>query len=401
MVCQYVLVSSVIGVYENRRQSEALSKAKSQGCESRKNGDQTHGMTEKDIGGRIDVLLDQLLQLSSTCGVSTEKVNPASGLGLTWQPEPFNSYIPANVLLPLAHLDDRRAREACDRIVAAADECLDPCGLWRYFKDKETPFFIPYETDTSALLSHVGRVRGGHVVDEDLFRWQLGEDGHFNLWFLPSMEFAIRRPRTLVSLLANRWKARGYLPYRNGVIADYDREFCVTANVLCLVGNRPWASTAVERLITEMTATQPIGLTYYPSETVACYLYARCFMYGGVDRLGMGRSAMMGRLTDTADQTIVIPGSKWLAVIRATSMLMMDIKGTDVDCAVEQAMAVMDGEDFSPYPFYCSNRQTDFDHTSALHNAYFGSTALTIAHCIEMLCLIRMRLYGIPFGPVN
>ncbi|MCF8258347.1 MAG: hypothetical protein K9J06_12400 [Flavobacteriales bacterium] len=355
-------------------------------------------MTLKEIDLHIDSMLGQLEQ-EGPCGTfGTMKINPASSVGMHWQREPDNAFVLANVLLPIVQMKNGQA----ERIVRSAQGQIarycDPSGMWRYFDDPVSPFFIPYETDTNALLSHIGQLTGGYRVKDDLFLHQLGADGHFNLWFLPSCKLALKESRHVISLLRNRAKAKAYLAYRNGVIEDADREFCVTANVLTYLGERPETLRAIHRLMDEMTANSPIGLLYYPFETIACYLFARCRFYGGIASFDKAHDVLVERLQQSRDAGPAIPGSRWLTVPAASAMLFMNASGHATDMAVAAAIATIETCPFAPYPFYCSNSVTDRDPVSGLHNAYFGSTALTIAHAMEFLNLLRMRRHAGHFG---
>lgn len=309
---------------------------------------------------------------------------------MKWEQEGVNAFVAANVLLPLTLMKDAQANAILNEGISRLMEFRDRSGLWRYFLDRQHPYSIPYETDTNAIVSHVMRLKGLVGVDHRHFLDQLMSDGHFNLWFLPNSKVMHTSPVRLAHLMYNRLRARKFDSHKRGVIDPQDREFCVTANVLSYLGDTEATGASVDQLMTQMHGKGPIPLIYYPSEVIACHLFARCRHYGGLHRLTGALVAVRERVKESLEAPQVPLMGPWAVLPAANALLMLDDRSILLDELCRKVWELYD-EVNAPFAFYCSHSILDRDPESGVHNACFGSPAITISLYLEHLELLERR----------
>jgi len=322
-------------------------------------------------------------------GFETWKLNPHSGTGSQWQKELKNAFVPANILLPLTLFKDETASRILNTEYNLFESNRSRFGLWHYFSDPSAPFFIPYETDTNSLFSYVSQRINKKPVNKDFFYQQLSKEGLFNLWFLPEAKILFSSPLYYLSLKQNWNKAQQHLAFKNNVVKKTDAEFCVTSNVLLFLGNNIYSQPAIDKLIEDVSSEQPIKLLYYPNQVTALYLFARAFFYGKIKPFETVKSRIEQRVAEVYEQE-VSGGDNFLNLLIATIYLIYNSSNTLTDKSIEESWKLFD-QIQTPFPFYCSNSETDFNTSTKLHNAYFGAPALTVAFYLEFLYLLRLR----------
>lgn len=348
---------------------------------------------------QIDERIVQVIELlekhqAKDGGFRTLQKNPQLSDTETWRDEFPNAFLPANVLLPLTRIKNERASRILERGFNYLLANKTPFGPWHYFKDRNAQYFIPFETDTNSLLSHIGTFLGKQTLPKNLFISQLNDDGHFNLWFKPELLNFWSGPLTYMCIHRNWIKGLKSLPFRSGVVNRPDAEFCVTANNLLFLGRTQETELAVNRLCDELESSDPIQLIYYPSQTIAHFLFARAGYYGKMGGLERANKAML-RWMDT---TMANENEcEFLNVLTASTLLFTDLDHSAKNMVIEKSWSIFPSIK-TPFAFYCSNNHTDVDTKTGLNNAYFGGPALTISLYLEFLNLLRMREYEKAFG---
>jgi hypothetical protein len=342
-----------------------------------------------EIERRISEALSHLAILQQLPhGFETLKLNPHSDGGVQWQKELKNAFVSANILLPLTLLNNKTASQILTTEYNLLEANRNRFGLWHYFSDTSAPFFIPFETDTNSLFSCVSQRINKKPVNKDCFYQQLSKNGLYNLWFLPKTKILLSSPLYYLNLKQNWNKAQKHLAFQNNVVKKTDAEFCVTANVLLYLGDNVNTQPAIAKLIEDINSQQPIKLLYYPNQIIALYLFARAYYYGNIKPFQTIKSAIEQRLEEAYEKEI--GGDKFLNLLTATISLIYNSSNTLTDKAIEESWNLFD-QIQTPFPFYCSNSETDFNTSTKLHNAYFGAPALTAALYLEFLYLLRLR----------
>jgi hypothetical protein len=354
-------------------------------------------MDIKSIDERIKQALELLTCMQKlSLGFETLKQNPNSESGLNWIHELKNAFLSANVLLPLTKINDKSARDIVEREFSFLLPNQNTLGLWHYFNNTDAPFFIPFETDTNSLMNYIAERLKKKTLDKKYFYQQISENGYINLWFIPRLKFLLTDPFFYFIVKANMLKSKKYLAFKNNAIFENDSEFSVTANALLFLGQNENTKVIISKLLSDIYSEKEIVLLYYPYQIIALYLFSRSYYYGEITDFKSAVSFIESRI-ETSYYSEVNNTNTFLTVLAANSLLFFSIKSSFTENLIEQSWNLYEQIE-TPFAFYCSNSVSDFNNTSKLHNAYFGSTALNISIYIEFLNLLRLSRFGKLYG---
>ncbi len=323
-------------------------------------------------------------------GFKTFVTRPETNANNNWIEDMRNTFVPANILLPLTLLDTPEARKIITTEFAYLSHYRNAFGLWRYFEDTDAPYFIPYETDTNSLLSYISVYLDEKPVAKYYFNQQITESGYVNLWFLPDVKFFFTNPFYYCNLLRSRNKAKKFLAFKNKVIDRDDAEFCVTANVLLYMGNSNQTKNMIFRLVEDMRSSKSIKLTYYPFSIIAYYLFARAYYYGQITAFEKVKSILTEKVKSAYYKEIKY--SKHLTILAANIFLFFNIRNSFSEKIIAECCGLYKNIE-EPLPFYCSNKNLDIDSVTGLPNAFFGSKDLTVSFYLEFLVLLKKNSY--------
>lgn len=344
----------------------------------------------QEINYRINESLKLLASIQSEeGGFRSYQMNPKLDGPGVWRDEMDNAFLPANVLLPLTRIDNEQARFILNRGFNFLLQNKDQYGLWHYFNDRNAPYFIPYETDTNSILSHIGNSLGKEKISERWFFNQITNQGYFNLWVKPEPIMLLFQPFIHQNVKNNWLKGQSSLAFQYNLVHENDAEFCVSANVLMYLGQSKKSAQVMDRLLTDIVSNNPIQLIYYPNQTIAHYLFARAVFYGKLSRLNEGYDALIGRIEEAYRNEVNV-NNRFLNILTANTLMFLGSDHPITQTAIEESWNIFNDIE-TPFVFYCSNSQTDFNQETQLHNASFGGPALTISFYIEFLNLLRSR----------
>ncbi|MBI2968685.1 MAG: hypothetical protein HYY40_12865 [Bacteroidetes bacterium] len=354
-------------------------------------------VTRVEIDTRIGKVLTLLEKhQDKEGGFAAFRMNPDSNDGNMWKPENKNTFLSANILLPVTMISHPKASAILNKEYVFLKKNMNRAGLIHYFCDRVVPYFIPYETDTNSLLGYISASVKSKSSAKELFYTCISDEGYFYLWFYAGSGSFFSRPFFNLSLLNDWNKAQKHMAFKNSVVKKDDAEFCVSANVLLYTGDNEKTHRVVVRLLEDIRSSEPIKLIYYPGEVIACYLFSRAGFYGKIRSFDGVRESVERRVETAYGREAGFAG-KFLDILTANIFLFGNSINSFSQKIIDQCWGLYDDIE-TPFAFYCSNSEYDFNHSSKLHHAYFGGPALTVSFYLEFLNLLRFRKFGNLYG---
>lgn len=344
----------------------------------------------KRIDNHIRSLLNRLLQLQNSDGsFTTNYLQPEYQPKNGWMEYPDNSpFCTASVLIPLLKLETSTSEKLLNKGVSYLRTRSSLEKLW-WFGDFAENYVVPFDTDTTSLVSFVLQSQGQDVNNKQLLLDQKNKAGHVELWFMPK-----RLSRNYFYVWYRNRAASRCVPIQTDLIRYGDYEFAVTCNNLLYLG----ADMATEECWSQVHSefnTDTFQCMYYPSRLNAVYTYARACYYNqkSVNTQSVGARNYLQMALQVAN-TENLDG-----VLLATSMLYFNQTSTECQKLFQACLDnINSGHAQKIFGFYSSNLNTDVQSDGCTPNTYFGSEAITVALYLEFLNLYRFRMYGAFFS---